>query len=213
MRDYYQLLKLLRVELLQVSDDLSPEILTSALARNFGGNPEMLCKVLVTFHEEVFGQLDASARRITDPTKLPESCRPPLPSDLIVGNLRDPAARHLMLLTTAGSALELLNELKLLPGDKQPVVLFGSQFRDDQTDIYLVQLMNQVKLAMANGRVMILKECNNIYEALYDVLNQRYVVRKDAVTNEVTRMLRLAIGTRSQLCQVAILCMWRESTF
>lgn len=42
-----------------------------------------------------------------------------------------------------------------------------------------------------------------IYEALYDVLNQRYITRTSSSTGKVKRMLRLAIGARSQLCPVA----------
>ena len=38
-------------------------------------------------------------------------------------------------------------------------------------------------------------------EALYDVLNQRYVKRRTE-DGRVERMLRLAIGARSQLCTV-----------
>ena len=54
---------------------------------------------------------------------------------------------------------------------------------------------------MATGQTAILVSHDNIYEALYDVLNQRYLVKRDA-NGRTTRMLRLAIGSRSQLCAV-----------
>lgn len=56
---------------------------------------------------------------------------------------------------------------------------------------------------MANGQTVVLYNHDNIYEALYDVLNQRYVLRTNSKTGLVSRMLRLAIGSRSQLCPVA----------
>ena len=43
---------------------------------------------------------------------------------------------------------------------------------------------------------------DNIYEALYDVLNQRYISKKDKASGRLRKMLRLAIGSRSQLCAV-----------
>ncbi len=39
--------------------------------------------------------------------------------------------------------------------------------------------------------------------ALYDVLNQRYISRTSQTTGKTKRMLRLAIGAKSQLCPVA----------
>ena len=44
---------------------------------------------------------------------------------------------------------------------------------------------------------------DQIYEALYDVLNQRFISRTSPTTGKTVKMLRLAIGARSQLCPVA----------
>ena len=51
--------------------------------------------------------------------------------------------------------------------------------------------------------MVVLVNHDQIYEALYDVLNQRYISRTSRATGKVKRMLRLAIGARSQLCPVA----------
>ena len=42
----------------------------------------------------------------------------------------------------------------------------------------------------------------SMFESLYDVLNQRYVRKTDIETGHEKRMLRLALGPRSQLCPV-----------
>ena len=60
--------------------------------------------------------------------------------------------------------------------------------------------VNRVKMAMAEGKTIVLVNHDNIYEALYDVLNQRYLVKRDPHTGATRRLLRLAIGSRSQLC-------------
>jgi hypothetical protein len=41
-----------------------------------------------------------------------------------------------------------------------------------------------------------------MFESLYDVLNQRYVYKQDVETGKDNKMLRLALGPRSQLCPV-----------
>ena len=64
----------------------------------------------------------------------------------------------------------------------------------------LLRQVNRVKMAMAEGKTIVLVNHDNIYEALYDVLNQRYLVKRDPRTGTTRRLLRLAIGSRSQLC-------------
>eukprot|EP00965_Chrysotila_dentata_P057418 1904620-Pleurochrysis_carterae.AAC.1 len=54
---------------------------------------------------------------------------------------------------------------------------------------------------MAHGRTVVLVNHDNVYEALYDLLNQRYLIKRDA-NGVAQRLLRLAIGSRSQLCVV-----------
>jgi hypothetical protein len=186
MRDYYSLIKYLKSTLDKQQMDLIPDILTFALCRNFGGKPEIMTNILSTFHSECFS---GEAPEVLPPTQ-----------DLLLANLNDKSARHLMVLTKNGAALPLMFGACLLSGDA--VVLVGSEFKDDKTELHLVQQINEVKLAMASGKTLVLLNHDNIYEALYDVLNQRYLFKKDK-TGQVRKMLRLAIGSRSQLCVVS----------
>ena len=189
MRDYYQLIKLLRSQLSRSSGRrLSKEMLLNALGRNFGGNIELMDRIRTVFMQQCFGAVP--------PDDLPTA------KALIVENFLDPHARHLMVLTKNGSALKLMFSQGLLDATRT-TVLIGSQFDDDMTELYLVTQINEVKLAMAEGSTIILLNHDNIYESLYDVLNQRHVVKIDPKTGKMKRMLRLAIGARSQLCQVA----------
>ncbi|KAL1512226.1 hypothetical protein AB1Y20_005488 [Prymnesium parvum] len=119
--------------------------------------------------------------------------------ELVLGNLQDRSSRHLMLLTHNAAALQLLFYGGMLKEDGVDV-LFGSRFPDDVSELQLVQQVNRVKIAMAEGRTIVLVNHDNIYEALYDVLNQRYLVKRDPTTGATRRLLRLAIGSRSQLC-------------
>jgi hypothetical protein len=119
--------------------------------------------------------------------------------ELVRSNLQDRTSRHIMLLTHNAAALALLFDCGLLR-ELEVDVLFGSRFPDDVSELQLVQQVNRVKMAMAAGRTIVLVNHDNIYEALYDVLNQRYLIKRDPRTGETRRLLRLAIGSRSQLC-------------
>jgi hypothetical protein len=187
MRDYYQLVKLLRKALAEEQGgELTPHLLMIALCRSFGGKAEMLEQILRTCFQRCFD--------MAEPAKLPNV------RDLIENNITDESARHLMLLTRNGSALPLLFATGLV--EPSTPVLFGSTYIDDQTELFLIKQINAVKDAMAEGTTIVLIETSNIYESLYDVLNQRYVTKTDKHGKQ-KRMLRLAIGTRSQLCPCA----------
>jgi E3 ubiquitin-protein ligase RNF213 len=187
MRDFYNLVKLLKAQLSGPNQKLTATLLTTSLCRNFGGKRELLDNVLRTFHQECFG----SEKKLNIPKV----------TDLIRENLSDTSARHLMVLTKNSVALPLLLGSKLIDQSRTKV-LVGSEFQDDRTEHHLVTQINEVKLAMAEGATLVLLNHDNIYEALYDVLNQRFVMKKDGQGN-TKRMLRLAIGSRSQLCNVA----------
>ncbi|KAK3256804.1 hypothetical protein CYMTET_34083, partial [Cymbomonas tetramitiformis] len=187
----------------RVQESLTPaaEALSMALCRNFGGKPALRQQLLSEFHA-------ACARQAKTPKQPPEGWEElvenvPHTMRLLRGNLEDADSRHLMLLTRDGAALSLLQHRGILPEPSRSTVLIGSSFPEDAHELYLIQQVNLVKAAMAAGRTVVLLNQDPIYEALYEVLNQRYVTRQHAATGTTTRMLRLAVGARSQLCPVA----------
>eukprot|EP01062_Namystynia_karyoxenos_P054291 TRINITY_DN4457_c1_g1_i1.p1 TRINITY_DN4457_c1_g1~~TRINITY_DN4457_c1_g1_i1.p1 ORF type:complete len:3111 (+),score=983.00 TRINITY_DN4457_c1_g1_i1:397-9729(+) len=169
--------------------EVGPLLLCYVLARNFSGKEDTRSDVLRRFGTECFKKEDALTAHLL-----------PTPR-LIAANLQDPAARHLMVLTRNCAALPLLLSTGLLR-EAEATVLVGSGFHDDSHELYLIQQVNMVKAAMAAGQTVVLVNHDNIYESLYDVLNQRYVTRVSMETGRPRKMLRLAIGARSQLCPV-----------
>jgi len=117
LRDYYALVKWLSL------DEMTPENIQMALARNFGGteNNVKLCEkyfgnVLRTFnnHETwIYKQIPIEK--------------------LINSNFDDPDARHLMVIGKSDSIVNLLT-YQLRRRDLDPVIILGSQFPDDQGD-------------------------------------------------------------------------------
>lgn len=206
MRDYYCLLKMFRNDVGMPVDDTGTNVdehtisvpsLLYNVSRNLGGKPNDMQHILSTFFVECFRQRVEVEKLNFDDIKsfVPTSTR------LIQDSLQALHNRHLMLLTRNSAALSLLFSCDILR-ESDVTVLIGSRFQKDLAELRLIQQINEIKNAMLDGRVVVLLNHDSIYESLYDVLNQRYVTRTDPVTGKVKRMLRLAIGPRSQLCPV-----------
>jgi hypothetical protein len=212
MRDYYSLLKQLRLSGTDVNVD--PETLSYGVCRNFGGKPESMTKILKLFCETCFG----SSISPNHP------CFSSLPAIKLIGdNLQSVFSRHLMVLSPNDSALQLLIGCDVI-SLVNSTVLIGSRFKDDIQELHLIQqinkvnkyiiiiynlmhsltmVMSQVKNAMERGQVVTLLHNESMFESLYDILNQRYVSRTDIETGKEQKLLRLALGPRSQLCPVS----------
>ena len=57
----------------------------------------------------------------------------------------------------------------------EPFVLFGSSFPKDREYTQVCRNINQIKICMETGRTVILLNLENLYESLYDLLNQYYI--------------------------------------
>ena len=58
----------------------------------------------------------------------------------------------------------------------EPFVLFGSSFPKDREYTQVCRNINQIKICMEMGRPVILLNLENLYESLYDLLNQYYIL-------------------------------------
>lgn len=184
MRDYYSLLKFIGRHIAADASSFNGALLRRALNRNFGGKPDVMQRVMRVF---------ASTCKLDDVYALPVQ-------EMITENLEDRDCRHLMILTKHSAAWSILKKMQFVdPG--QVVLLVGSEFPEDASELQLIQELNAVKRAMATGSTLVLINHDNMYEALYDVLNQRYVKERTPAGVE-HRMLRVAVGMRSALCPV-----------
>lgn len=195
MRDYYGLLKFLRVK--TQDKDLTPALLATAVARNFGGRSDS-CSVLVPRFLEACFQ---GTSRANDNSASQLLTLVPPTINLVDDNLKSTTSRHLMILSPNEEVLHLLFGCGVI-SEKTVSIMVGSRFKDDLEDLHLIQQINRVKMAMAEGKVAVLLNNENIYESLYDLLNQRYVRQRDSMTAKVINLFRLVIGSRSQLCPV-----------
>ena len=134
LRDYYALVRRLSL------NEITPENIQIALARNFGGteNNTKLCEkyfgnVLKTFNNHnpwFYKQIPIEK--------------------LIDSNLDDPDARHLMVIGKSDSIVNLLT-YQLKNRDLDPVVILGSQFPDDQDD-YSYSVLSRIMVNLFSSK-------------------------------------------------------------
>ncbi|KAM8837147.1 E3 ubiquitin-protein ligase rnf213-beta [Spinachia spinachia] len=139
------------------------EHLVEAILRNFSGQPEGFDPVL--FFQEVVQNLMDFPR--------------PSTLQMVKKNLdhdTSQLSRYLLLLTTNNAALHILQQRIFAKGGyPPPEIVFGSGFPKDQEYAQICRNINRVKTCMETGRTVILLNMQNLYESLYDALNQYYV--------------------------------------
>ena len=192
LRDFYSLIKMLVFICDEKKTPINGSILHHAVLRNFGGVSDV-------DPVRVFEQF----------AKLPidNNCGPDSsPLGLIRANLINLSrsfhgeTRYLLLVTENYHALNiLLNSTDMWPEDQdiQNVrVIFGSSFPSDQEYSIVCRNINKIKLCMESGKTIILLNLENLYESLYDALNQYYMV----LNNQ--RYVDLGLGTHRVKCCV-----------
>lgn len=163
LRDYYSLIKMLFATVKFNQQEPNGEQLVEAILRNFSGQPEGFDPVL--FFQEALQNL----------TDIPR----PSTLQMVKKNLdheTNQESRYLLLLTTNNAALHILQQQIFAGGHyPPPEIVFGSGFPKDQEYAQICRNVNRVKTCMETGRTVILLNMQNLYESLYDALNQYYV--------------------------------------
>ncbi|KAL6095331.1 uncharacterized protein ACO6RY_16557 [Pungitius sinensis] len=163
LRDYYSLVKMLFAVVKSTKQEPDGGHLVEAILRNFSGQPEGFDPVM--FFQEVVQNLTEFQR----PSTL-QMVRKNLDHDT------SQLSRYLLLLTTNNAALHILQQQIFAKGGfPPPEIVFGSGFPKDQEYAQICRNINRVKTCMETGRTVILLNMQNLYESLYDALNQYYV--------------------------------------
>ncbi|KAM9837888.1 LOW QUALITY PROTEIN: E3 ubiquitin-protein ligase rnf213-beta [Aulostomus maculatus] len=163
LRDYYSLVKMIFAIVKCSQQEPNDVQLVEAILRNFSGQPEGFDPV--SFFQEVLQNI----------TEIPR----PSTLQMVKKNLdhdMNQESRYLLLLTTNNAALHILQQQIFAKGEyPPPEIIFGSGFPKDQEYAQVCRNVNRVKTCMETGRTVILLNMQNLYESLYDALNQYYV--------------------------------------
>ncbi|XP_053495453.1 E3 ubiquitin-protein ligase rnf213-alpha [Ictalurus furcatus] len=180
LRDYYSLIKMLYV--FSRDSYLSSEQIVHAVLRNFSGldNVDALKIFAKTLHIKPclddLSTLDLVRQNITSKAQN-EDCR------------------YLLILTKNFAGLQILQQ-NIFMDNNLPEIIFGSSFPKDQEYTQVCKNINRVKICMETGQTVVLLNLQNLYESLYDALNQYYVFLGGQ------KYVDLGLGTHRVKCRV-----------
>ncbi|ETO31218.1 ring finger protein [Reticulomyxa filosa] len=171
-RDFYSLIGYLKF-ICQTRGRLSNALLVESIMRNFGGMTKeqteayLFPKIAQCFYN---GALPVSEFIWKDVS----------PLQLIRLNIeqtqhpKTPSMRNIMLITESPVMWKILFDSGIAMTESTEVI-FGSKFPGDiHSTIHLYRTIEKVRNAMATGKTCILLKLEQLYDSLYDVLNQRY---------------------------------------
>ncbi|XP_030630710.1 E3 ubiquitin-protein ligase rnf213-beta [Chanos chanos] len=164
LRDFYSLVKMIFAIVKNNSNkEPSDSELAEAILRNFSGQPGNFDPL------KYFRGLFQNPGEVSIPRTL----------QMVEQNLDwhdNKESRYLLLLTTNNAALHIIQQRVFSKGSyAHPEIVFGSGFPKDQEYAQICRNVSRVKTCMETGRMVVLLNLQNLYESLYDALNQYYV--------------------------------------
>ncbi|KAM9393995.1 E3 ubiquitin-protein ligase rnf213-alpha-like isoform 2-T2 [Pholidichthys leucotaenia] len=182
LRDYYSLIKMIFAVAKISQRKPTAEETVKAVLRNFSGRDDVDAVNIFTNWLQITPNLETiSAIEFVN--------------ENIQAIGQDEECRYLLVLTKNYAALQILQQTFLLESC-QPEIIFGSSFPKDQEYTQICRNINRVKICMETGQTVVLLNLQNLYESLYDALNQYYVCLGGQ------KYVDLGLGTHRVKCRV-----------
>ncbi|MEQ2214150.1 hypothetical protein XENOCAPTIV_013476 [Xenoophorus captivus] len=182
LRDYYSLIKMIFAVAKTSQRKPTAEEIVKAVLRNFSGRDDV--DAVVVFTERL--QIAPNLENINTIEFVKENIQ-------AVG--QEEECRYLLVLTKNYAALQILQQT-FFSESGQPEIIFGSSFPKDQEYTQICRNINRVKICMETGQTVVLLNLQNLYESLYDALNQYYVCLGGQ------KYVDLGLGTHRVKCRV-----------
>ncbi|XP_060889951.1 E3 ubiquitin-protein ligase rnf213-alpha-like [Labrus mixtus] len=182
LRDFYSLIKMIFSITKHSNKKPTTDEITGAVLRNFSGKDDV----------DVMGIFSTELRE-----DFANAC---ISTKTLVNQIISPAgqvdeSRYLLILTKNYAALQILEQM-FFTNKIHPEIIFGSSFPKDQEYTQICRNINRVKVCMETGQTVVLLNLQNLYESLYDALNQYYV------TLGGQKYVDLGLGTHRVKCRV-----------
>ncbi|XP_063075937.1 E3 ubiquitin-protein ligase rnf213-alpha [Engraulis encrasicolus] len=182
LRDYYSLIKMVFAMAKDSEQKPSAEKIVEAVLRNFSGRDDVYAVEVFTSRLQVRPNLESiSAIKLVRQN--------------ITAIGQDEECRYLLVLTKNYAALQIIQQT-FFTQETQPEIIFGSSFPKDQEYTQICRNINRVKICMETGKSIMLLNLHNLYESLYDALNQYYVCLGGQ------KYVDLGLGTHRVKCRV-----------
>ncbi|XP_033998788.1 E3 ubiquitin-protein ligase rnf213-alpha isoform X3 [Trematomus bernacchii] len=181
LRDYYSLIKMIFAVAKASQRKPTPEETIKAVLRNFSGKDDVDAVSVFT-------------KRLNFPQDLDNISAIEFVKENIQ-SVGQEECRYLLVLTKNYAALQILQQ-SFFSENGQPEIIFGSSFPKDQEYTQICRNINRVKVCMETGQTVVLLNLQNLYESLYDALNQYYVWLGGQ------KYVDLGLGTHRVKCRV-----------
>ncbi|XP_077939881.1 E3 ubiquitin-protein ligase rnf213-alpha isoform X1 [Gasterosteus aculeatus] len=182
LRDYYSLIKMIFAVAKAFQRKPTGEEIVKAVLRNFSGRDDV--DAVSVFTKSL--NTSPNVRSISAVEFVRENIQ-------AVG--QEEECRYLLVLTKNYAALQILQQT-FFSDSGQPEIIFGSSFPKDQEYTQICRNINRVKICMETGQTVVLLNLQNLYESLYDALNQYYVCLGGQ------KYVDLGLGTHRVKCRV-----------
>ena len=179
-RDFYHLIKYSAREIIKRNSKGEKNIANLGFERNFGG---------LKFTSDNSDKESTSIKIIKDiyTKQLNDNNYNVL--ERIKENIMDKKSRYLLVISKSSASIFLLSSI-LSEINKNYNLYVGSQFyRDHHNEDYSLKILNKIQLHMEEGKVLILKNLESVYPALYDLFNQNFTKAGEK------NFARIAIGS------------------
>ncbi|XP_034396196.1 E3 ubiquitin-protein ligase rnf213-alpha isoform X2 [Cyclopterus lumpus] len=182
LRDYYSLIKMIFAVAKASQRKPTAEEILKAVLRNFSGRDDVDAVTVFTTSLNIAPNVE----NINAIEFVRENIQ-------AVG--QEEECRYLLVLTKNYAALQILQQT-FFSESGQPEIIFGSSFPKDQEYTQICRNINRVKICMETGQIVVLLNLQNLYESLYDALNQYYVCLGGQ------KYVDLGLGTHRVKCRV-----------
>lgn len=182
LRDYYSLIKMVFAVAKASKQKPTAEEIVKAVLRNFSGKDNVDAVTVFATNLQI-APVRENIRVLEFVT------------DNIQAAGQDEDCRYLLVLTKNYAALQILQQT-FFTETHQPEIIFGSSFPKDQEYTQICRNINRVKICMETGQTVVLLNLQNLYESLYDALNQYYVCLGGQ------KYVDLGLGTHRVKCRV-----------
>ncbi|XP_067403324.1 E3 ubiquitin-protein ligase RNF213 isoform X3 [Emydura macquarii macquarii] len=184
LRDYYSLIKMIFAVAQTSEREPTPYDIAQVVLRNFSGKDDIDALNIFTSRIQKEGEIHADDFSTIELVK-----------QNIFSNSQNGECRYLLVLTENYGALQILQQA-FFTEKQQPEIIFGSSFPKDQEYTQICRNINRVKICMETGQMVVLLNLQNLYESLYDALNQYYVYLAGQ------KYVDLGLGTHRVKCRV-----------
>ena len=186
-RDFYHLVKnasrnmIIKENNHELNDDTLIECGINGIERNFGGlqfkdtDKKTSLEIIKNLYKKKYPNVEVKKQynilqRIKD-------------------NINDFNSRYLLVVSKSSVSTFLLSTI-LSEENQEYIFYIGSKFEADlSTEEYALKILNKIQVDMENGNIIILKDLESVYPAMYDLFNQNFTV----LSNK--NYARLAVGS------------------